>query len=167
LTRPATVRKARAAVAQTKRTIKRLTKPKPDLKGPWMPGIVHDPVTSIGPFTTGAPKGVLHTTEGSRFSGADQTLKSNGTEPHFLVGTTGTIKQYRPITDAGTSLEHRAGTVETNRAHAIQIEVCGFAAKPDWPTVQKKAVARVMAYCAANGVPLKSGVEFGRRTRSA
>src|SRR5881409_91373 len=149
----------RAAIARTKRRIARLLK-KPDLKGPWMPGIVHDPVTSIGPFTTGAPKGVLHTTEGLSFSGADSTLKGNGTEPHFLIGTTGTIKQYRPLTDAGTSLEHRSGTVETNRAHAVQIEVCGFAAKPDWPTVQKKAVARVMAYCHANGVPLKSSVHF-------
>jgi hypothetical protein len=151
---------AKAAVTQSARTVARLSKKQP-AKGPWMPGVAKDPVTSIGPSTMGAKAGCLHTTEGIDFAGADRTLKANGDEPHFLVGQKkDQIKQYRPITDAATALEHPAGAVETNRKHLVQIEVCAFAAQPAWPLEQKQNVARVMAYLAANGYPLKCSVRF-------
>jgi hypothetical protein len=149
---------ARAAVAQTTRTIKRLVAQ--SKAGPWMPGVAHDPVTSIGPSTVGAKGGVLHTTEGLDFAAMDRVLKIKNACPHFLVGTSGQIKQYRPLPDAATALENPPGGVETNRKRVVQIEVCGFAAAPNWPAAQKKAVAKVMSYCAANGYPLKSTVAF-------
>lgn len=150
---------AKAAVATTTRTVKRLeaAQKKP---GVWMPGVPRDPASSIGPWTVGEKAGCLHTTEGSTFAGADAALKSARSQPHFLVGPGGEIKQYRPIGDAATTLRNAPGGVETNRKRLVQIEVVGFASKPDWPEAQKQAVARVMAFCARHGVPLVSNVRF-------
>jgi hypothetical protein len=140
---------AKAAVAQTTRTIKRLAAQ--SKAGPWMPGVAHDPVTSIGASTVGAKGGVLHTTEGLDFAAMDRVLKDKSACPHFLVGTSGQIKQYRPLPDAATALENPPGGVETNRKRVVQIEVCGFAAKPNWPVAQKKAVAKVDPYLVGAG----------------
>lgn len=150
--------KARAAVAETSRTVKRLAaRSKP---GPWMPGATRDPVSSIGPWTVGELAGLIHTTEGLDFSAMDRVLKQKGACPHFLVSVTGAIKQYRPVGDAATALVNKPGGVETNRKRVVQIEVCGFASKPDWPVAQREAVAKIMAFCAGHGVPLVSSVKF-------
>lgn len=149
---------AQAAVDTTTRTVKRLTAARKP--GVWMAGVTRDPASSIGPWTVGEKAGCLHTTEGSTMAGADAALKSARSQPHFLVGPKGEIKQYRPIGDAATTLENPAGGVETNRKRLVQIEVVGFAKNPDWPEAQKQAVAKVMAFCAGHGVPLASSVKF-------
>jgi hypothetical protein len=70
---------AKAAVAQTTQTIKRLVAQ--SKAGPWMPGVAHDPVASIGASTVGAKGGVLHTTEGLDFAAMDRVLKSKNAYP--------------------------------------------------------------------------------------
>lgn len=81
-----------------------------------------------GEFVAATPKIVWHTTEGTSFDGARATLFANGDEPHFLVSVDGRfVQQFIPLNRSSKSLRHPAGTPETNRAHCVQIEVCGFA----------------------------------------
>lgn len=152
------VKAAQKAVNTTARTVTRLSARK--TPGKWMSGATRDPASSIGAWTVGEKAGCLHTTEGSTMLGADVALKSARSQPHFLVGPAGEIKQYRPFGDAATTLENPPGGVETNRKRLVQIEVVGFAKNPSWPVVQRQAVARVMAWCAGHGIPLESTVTF-------
>lgn len=125
----------------------------------WMPGARKLPRSSAGPWAVNCPaKGVLHTTEGS--GDATSTLDANGDHPHFQVERNGRITQYLPVDEAAKALKHTSSP-ETNRAHAIQIEVCGFAAKPDWPDVQMLAVRKVMRFIEHNaGVQRAAHVKF-------
>lgn len=125
----------------------------------WMPGARKLPRSSAGGWAVDCPaKGVLHTTEGS--GDATPTLDANGDHPHFQVEQNGRITQYIPVDESAKALKH-VGSPETNRAHAIQIEVCGFAAKPAWPAEQQAAVRKVMRFIEANaGVQRASHVKF-------
>lgn len=114
----------------------------------WMPGVRILRRADAGTFITGKPKGVLHTTQGD--GDATSTLDKNGDHPHFQVERNGRITQYIAINRAAKALKH-TGSPETNRAHAIQIEVVGFAEHPHWPAAQVKAVRRVMRFIEANG----------------
>jgi hypothetical protein len=94
----------------------------------WGLNISHDPRPDAGEFVASDPKTVWHTTEGTSFDGARQTLIDNGDEPHFLVSVDGRhVVQFIALDRSSKSLLHPAGTPETNRAHCVQIEVCGFA----------------------------------------
>lgn len=125
----------------------------------WMPGVRRLPRRSAGGWAVACPpKGVIHTTEGS--GDATGTLDAAGSHPHFQVEQNGRITQYLPVDEAARALEHN-GPPETNRAHAIQIEVCGFASKPNWPAEQKASVRKVMRFVEANaGVERASHVRF-------
>lgn len=159
-------KKAREDAAFADRVVKRWRKKVKELEaeqakpGVWMDGVPRDPARSIGPWTVGKPAGCLHTTEGLDFAAMDRTLEASGSQPHFLVGRAGEIKQYRPFGDAATTLKNASGGVETNRKRLVQIEVCGFAKSPGWPDAQKQAVARIMAWSARHGVPLSASVRF-------
>src|SRR5438105_6587097 len=83
--------------------------------------------TDAGAYTGGPPKGALHTTEGVSGTGAIGAFKWSGSWPHFLVGETGYVWQFINTSLSARALQHPAGTVETNRDHAIQIEIVGFA----------------------------------------
>lgn len=125
----------------------------------WMPDVRVLRRSSAGSWALDCdPKGILHTTEGS--GDATETLDTNGDHPHFQVERSGRITQYIAVSEAAKALKHTG--VETNRAHALQIEVCGFAAHPgDWPAVQKAAVRKVMRFIEANaGVERASHVPF-------
>jgi hypothetical protein len=69
---------------------------------------------------TKPPVGVMHTTEVS----FDAALKEFKTKfaPHFLVGK-GRIIQFAPLGIMSHALEHKKGTVETNRWARVQIEI--------------------------------------------
>jgi hypothetical protein len=73
--------------------------------------------------------GVMHTTEGS----FDSALKEFKTKfaPHFLVGA-GRIVQFAPLRIMSHALEHKKGTVETNRWARVQIEVAGHSKLDLW-----------------------------------
>lgn len=88
-------------------------------------------VTTPG-YVDGYPwRGVLHTTESYTYPSARQDYYGHTYWPHFTVDGP-ILLQHLPITASARALENPAGGVETNRARAIQIEVCWQAAKPDW-----------------------------------
>src|SRR5438105_4301412 len=67
-----------------------------------------------------AAAGVMHTTEGS-FDSALREFKTKFA-PHFLVGARRII-QFGPLGVASHALEHKKGTIETNRWARVQIEI--------------------------------------------
>lgn len=100
-----------------------------------------------GDYTGGPPKGVLHTTEGSSAKGAINAFKFNNTWPHFLVDYQGKVWQFIDSSKAARALRNLKGGVETGRDHAVQVEVVGFAGKPnDHPSIQFDALRRLMRW---------------------
>lgn len=86
---------------------------------------------SGGSWAAGYPaRGVLHTTEGSTASGATSAYSKNNSWPHFTLSETAKVFQHLAINVAARALRNLSGGVDTNRAHAIQIEIVGFASKP-------------------------------------
>lgn len=61
-------------------------------------------------------------------AGALATYARTKNYPHFTVDEF-TIEQHSPLSVGTTALEHPAGTVDTNRAGAIQIEIVGYTAQ--------------------------------------
>lgn len=119
--------------------------------------------TNAGSYTGGPPKGVLHTTEGPTGQGAIAAFKSTGSWPHFLVDYVGHIWQFIDTSLAAKALKHPTGTVETNKDHAIQIEIVGFAAHPTiHPAIQWTALNSLMRWVeATEGVkPVGPGRPF-------
>lgn len=102
----------------------------------WDPAATRDEFPDAGAHIAGPSRIVLHTTEGATYAGARSAYKANKVSPHFTVSyETGHLQVYQHVAldRSSTALEHRAGTVQTNRQSAIQIEVVAFAAKPAWP----------------------------------
>jgi hypothetical protein len=140
-------------VANTKATIKRL-RAKPAV---WHPGARRDPYTDAGPFTTGLPKLVWHTTEGTSLP------RYAGSAPHFTLNPrTGELWQHIPIDRAAKALRHPAGTPETNKARAIQVELIGFAGTTqDWSDGEYARIASLARWIEPNArVPRKCTVTF-------
>lgn len=94
---------------------------------------------TVGPLSwTGAQwKLVLHTTEGTSAEGAIGAYRAALSWPHFTVDCQRRRKiQHLELISAARSLLHPTGTVETNRANAVQIELVGFASDtPNWAKV--------------------------------
>lgn len=139
-------------VKNTQDTIERLSKPKS-----WHPDATKVPYASAGPFVVGNPKLVWHTTEGSSLP------TYSGSAPHFTLDPkSGKLWQHIPITQAAKALMHPAGTVETNRASAIQVELIGFASQTqNWSEQEYTRVASLARWIEANaGVRRACGVKF-------
>jgi hypothetical protein len=98
-----------------------------------------------GAFLDGPARGVLHTTEGSSYAGAQAAYRAEGCAPHFTVDGA-RVYQHIPINRAATALENPDGGVQTNRLPAIQIEVVGFAAKPNWSPETIESTRRLMSW---------------------
>lgn len=149
-----------AKVAEYERRLKAWKPPEPAVKkeGPWHSGAIKQPVVSAGAFLAAPARGVLHTTESTgipRFT--------PGTEPHFCLDPkNGRLVQYVPIDEASRSLEHPAGTMDTNRMHAIQVELVGFARDtPNWTDGELAEVAKLMRWVERNaGVHRACAVKF-------
>lgn len=95
------------------------------------------PITgSSGKYTSGVFKIVHHTTEGGSAEGAFAAFSANRSDPHFTVDSS-KIYQHLDTDVAARSLRNAAGGVETNRDHALQIEVVGFAGKAKNKTTLK------------------------------
>lgn len=96
--------------------------------------IDHRPTGRGGRMVRSANKIVLHTTEGEDFWSMDRVLRGKSAEPHFLFGRDPHgnfhIVQYIPLNQGSRALEHPSGTMETNNAGAIQIELVGYAVNP-------------------------------------
>jgi hypothetical protein len=98
----------------------------------WCPFATRDDNDSqdAGAFVSGPPRGVLHTTEGATVAGARNAFLTGNSWPHFAVTFEGGVfkaYQYLSIAVAARTLEHRPGTVPTNKQSAIQIEIVGAA----------------------------------------
>lgn len=118
-----------------------------------------------GEFVGGPPRGVLHTTEGTTFGGARSAFLANNDWPHFTVTFEHgvfEVFQHLPIDVAARSLRHPPGTVETNRQHAIQVEIVGSADNsPRFPKEYLDGIAGLMRWIEANAnIKCATGVEF-------
>jgi hypothetical protein len=122
-------------------------------EGPhWDLNIEHHPTRGWGPFTGGGEKLVLHTTESPRewIDGAIRQFTARQGTPHLSIGDREgyrfpVVAQFLPFNETAGTLEHPVGTPETNRANAIQIEICGRAAEShDWDENWYKAIANAL-----------------------
>lgn len=74
------------------------------------------------------PKQVWHTTEGAGMAGAISALDSAEAWPHVIIDPrSGHVVQLLSFGSFASALRHPAGTPETNRAWAYQVEIVGFA----------------------------------------
>ena len=108
-----------------------------------------DPCPDAGGYLAGPYRIVLHTTEGASYAGARAAYRANSVSPHFTISyEDGRLQvwQHVDLARAATALEHRAGTVETNRLSAVQIEVVAFAAQPAWPIGLIQGVADLIGW---------------------
>lgn len=100
-----------------------------------------------GPFLSGPYKGVLHTTEGGSATGAISAFKNNNSWPHFMVDYYGNVWQFIDTTQGARALRNLSGGVQTNLDSAIQIEIVGYASKPNnHPTAQIDALKALMRW---------------------
>lgn len=108
---------------------------------------------SPGNYVGGHPfKIVHHTTEGSSADGAFLEYQNTKNIPQFTVDDM-TIYQHVDTAEAASALRHPAGTTETNRSSAVQIELVGFAGRPKSPASLQN-VARLCRWIeATHGVP--------------
>jgi hypothetical protein len=152
-------------------------------EGPhWDLNIEHHPLKGgTGSFDKGGWKLVAHTTEppdsvaGFGFEtldSVDRQFLAGGGTPHLAVGYRKgfrfpSVYQYLPFDEYAKTLEHPGGTPETNRANAIQVEICGRAAQSgEWGENYYKALANVYVLISRRThVPLRLGRRFRNTDR--
>jgi hypothetical protein len=102
----------------------------------WGLRIEHRRLPDAGEFTGGGHKLIWHTTEGGGIDAMWRVLRDKNAAPHFVIdpgGGDAPVYQCIPLNMAARALEHPAGTPETNRANAIQVEIVGYAKDaPKW-----------------------------------
>jgi hypothetical protein len=104
------------------------------------------PLENAGAFAVGTgAKIVWHTTEGRSVDGAVHEYRRKRCAPHFTLNPqTGRLVQHIPMDVAARALLHPAGVVETNKAHAIQVELVGLAKEsPGWDADDYARIARL------------------------
>lgn len=109
----------------------------------------------IGAYLNVPAKLVWHTTEGTSLPGYA------GSHPHFTLDfKRKQLYQHIPVTSGAMALVH--GVVETNRAHAIQVELVGFASEsPNWSDADYAQIAALARWIEKHcGVPRKCTVRF-------
>jgi hypothetical protein len=107
----------------------------------WLPDAIVHRKTPVGPQFRPMPwRGVLHTTEGTTLSGAEATLDAGRVWPHLTIEPkTFKVVQQIPLNVGCRALGDANGTLATNSAHAIQIEIVGLA--KDSPTIPPEHLA--------------------------
>jgi hypothetical protein len=130
------------------------------MNGLWLPegahwdlNIEHHPLPGgTGPMTGGGWKMPLHTTESPQewIDGAIAQFTAGVGTPHLSIGYRKGLRfpvvaQFLPFNQYAKTLEHPAGTPETNKANAVQIEICGRASEVrHWDDNYYKALANVL-----------------------
>jgi hypothetical protein len=154
----AQVKKAKRALARARKALA-AWKPTPKVPEVWHPLAQRVPLPSAGAWAISCPARIVwHTTEAPRMF----TFR-DGSQPHMqLDPSTGALVQYVPLNEAAKALEHPAGTVQTNHAHAIQVELVGFAAATgEWPQAWYDRINALARWIEANaGVARRCGVTF-------
>ncbi len=135
----------------------------------WCPIAVRDDkgANNGGAFVASPPRGVLHTTEGPTYASARAAFAEGNTWPHFSVTFEGGVFkafQHLSVWAAARSLEHRPGSVNTNRLSAIQIEIVGAAiSAPNFSKKYLAGLASIMRWIEENvGVSQSCAVTFAR-----
>lgn len=127
-------------------------------KSVWHPGAKRVVYADAGGSFLNVPaKLVWHTTEGFGLP------NYAGSAPHFTLNPrTGELWQHMPIDRVAKALAHPAGTVETNRAHAVQVELIGFAKDTGgWSDEAYARIASLARWIEHNGgVARRAGVKF-------
>jgi hypothetical protein len=137
----------------------------------WWPKALRQEYKDAGVFVGGRPKGVLHTTEGTSYGGAQGSYA--GAAPHFTVSFERQrfeAWQHVPLNRAARALRRTGGT-ETNRANAIQIEIVGYADADkartqgglhvaDFPDVYLDGLADLMRWIEVNAGVSRRAAEF-------
>lgn len=126
----------------------------------WGLNVEHHALNDSGAFTGGGWKLVWHTTE-SPWEAVDamvRVLAVKDAAPHFVIGGRAghkypVVVQCIPLNRAGRALQHNFAP-ETNRANAIQVEICGFTREaPAWDDNMLKALANLTNWI-QNRVPI-------------
>src|SRR3954469_8174356 len=142
----------------------------------WHPRATRTQLDNAGTYQQPAPNRLVwHTTEGSALPVYRHSA------PHFTLDPgNGLVWQHAPIGFAAKPLEHRAGTVHTNHAHAIQVELIGFTdaafarrigADPrrivsNWGDPEYDRIAKLARWIEFHGrVPRSAGVSFASPQR--
>lgn len=124
----------------------------------WHPGATKAQVSGgIGAFLSVPAKLVWHTTEGFGLP------VYSGSAPHFTLDPpSGKLYQHVPIYSGAMALQNLSGGVETNRAHAIQVELIGFASQTGgWSDAAYANLAKLARWIEAHaGVERKCSVSF-------
>jgi hypothetical protein len=144
------------------RRIKRLKQPAagavPGMNpGGWHPDAIENQSKSPLSWAGGRPKLVWHTTEGFGLP------TYSGSHPHFTLNPkTGTLWQHVPIRGGAYALRNLSFGVETNRAHAIQVELIGFAKdSQNWSDAEYANIAKLARWIEKHaGVPRSCDVTF-------
>src|SRR4051812_28425531 len=141
----------------------------------WDLHIEHDPLPDAGAFTGGGWKLVLHTVESpwSWVDGAMSVLSAKNAAPHFVIGGKSgrehpTVVQTIPLNLAGRALRNDSGDgYQTNRANAIQVEICGYASESQtWPVERIKALANLFGLIRHRvNVPCAAPQDFSKPRR--
>lgn len=129
----------------------------------YLPGYEQIPIlgcTGPGSYVSGYPwRIVLHTTE-SRFGSGPGIINffkgQPCSTPHFMLDPgTGQKAQFIPIEYSAAALRGGQGGYETNRARAIQVEICGRADEASgWPDSVLKFIGEWIADVVAAGYPV-------------
>jgi len=107
---------------------------------------------SAGHYSGGPWRIVWHTTEGHSATGAMHTFTVKKDWPHFTVDENH-VYQHIDTSFAARALKHPAGGVETNRMHAVQIELVGQAAHPKPPALLARAAKLARWIESTHGIP--------------
>lgn len=163
-------RTLRTRAKRSARLVRRLRR---RIMGAQVPGVVdggwHPHATriqvqgGIGAFLNVPAKLVWHTTEGFGLPAY------SGSHPHFTLDpASGKLWQHIPVTSGAMTLKNASGGVETNRAHAIQVELIGFAGEtPDWPASDYREVAELARWIEKHtAVKRRCSVRFEARHHS-
>jgi hypothetical protein len=125
--------------------------------GGWHPDAIETQAKNPLAWSAGSPKIVWHTTEGFGLP------MYNSSQPHFTLNPkTGTLWQHVPIRGGAYALRNTTGGVETNRAHAIQVELIGFARESHlWSDDAYRNIAKLARWIEKHaGVPRQCTVVF-------
>lgn len=103
----------------------------------WLPEAKRIPADRAGgTYSKDVPhRLVLHTTEGTSIAGAVAAYKKHGSWPHLTIDARKReVVQHYQFQIAARALKRPRGTVATNGASAIQVEIVGYAKdSPNWP----------------------------------
>jgi hypothetical protein len=107
---------------------------------------------SGGSYLGGPWRIVWHTTEVTTAAEAIKLFRQRNSWPHFTVDET-TVWQHVDTDVAARALENWKGGVETNRWHAVQIELVAQAAKEKPPALLARAATLSRWIESTHGIP--------------